>query len=347
MARVAVVSSHPPFARGGHLVVARSLVEALRQAGHDAELVLTPQNRFGRQGAAYAATWLTDVGESDGRPIDQVVSLRFPAYAVRHPNHVCWLVHTMREYYDQWDAFSATLSRANQVKEGIRRRLVHAADRRLLGPGRLRSLFCISGTVQRRLDQHLGLRADVLHPPPPGRPYRCDEYGDYVFAVSRLTPLKRLDLLVRALAEPGARAVRAVVAGDGPEASGLRALAAGLGVADRVSFIGTADEATVLEHYARCRAVCFTPVDEDYGFVTIEAFASSKAVVSSVDSGGPAELVSDGHNGFLCPPEPSAIASALARLCEDRALAERLGAEGRRLTEAMRWPDVVRRLVVV
>ena len=38
------------------------------------------------------------------------------------------------------------------------------------------------------------------------RPYRCDGYGDYIFAVSRLTPLKRLDLLIRALAEPGARA---------------------------------------------------------------------------------------------------------------------------------------------
>ena len=97
MARVLVVTSHPPFTRGGHLVLADQLVVALRGLGHDTDLVYTPQNRFGRQGAAYLATWLTDVGESDERRVDQVISLRFPAYAVRHPRHVCWLLHTMRE----------------------------------------------------------------------------------------------------------------------------------------------------------------------------------------------------------------------------------------------------------
>lgn len=346
MPRIAVVSSHPPFTGGGHLAIARSLAQALREAGHEAEVILTPQNRFGRQGAAYLATWLTDVGESDGRRIDQVISLRFPAYAVRHPQHVCWLVHTMREYYDQWPAFEARLSRGNRLKEGLRRRLVHAADGHFLGVGRVRRLFTISATVQRRLQAGLAERAVVLHPPPPPRPYRCDEYGDYVFGVSRFTPLKRLDLLVRAIAEPTARAVKAVIAGDGQEADRLRALAEELGVAQRVRFIGTADEETLLEHYARCRAVCFTPLDEDYGFVTVEAFAAGKPVVSCRDSGGPAELIADNQNGYLCAPEPAAIASALARLCEDSALAERLGAEAKRRADAMQWSEIVRQLVL-
>ena len=42
--------------------------------------------------------------------------------------------------------------------------------------------------------------------------------------------------------------------------------------------------------YGRCRAVCFTPLNEDYGFVTAESFASRKPVVSCTDSGGPAWL---------------------------------------------------------
>src|SRR5436190_1784056 len=133
MKRIAVVTSTPFFVEGGHLVMARALVKAFRDSGHESELVLTPQNRFGRQAAAYAIAWLTDVGVShNGRPIDQVVSLRYPSYAVRHPNHVCWLNHTMREYYDQWDAFSAPLSWKGRIKEGVRRRLLHEADRRLL-----------------------------------------------------------------------------------------------------------------------------------------------------------------------------------------------------------------------
>ena len=57
----------------------------------------------------------------------------------------------------------------------------------------------------------------MLYPPPPQRAYRCDEYGDYVFMVSRLTPLKRADLLLRALATPDGRGIRAVIAGEGEE----------------------------------------------------------------------------------------------------------------------------------
>ena len=71
-ARIAVVTSSPPMAEGGHMVIARELTQALREAGHDAHIVVTPQNRFGRQASAYLATWLTDVTSSEGRPIDQV-----------------------------------------------------------------------------------------------------------------------------------------------------------------------------------------------------------------------------------------------------------------------------------
>src|SRR5262249_38802912 len=124
MSRIAVVTSSPPMSEGGHMVIARELTRALREAGHEAHVVLTPQNRFGRQASASAATWLTDIGTSEGRPIDQVISLRYPSYAVRHPRHVCWLNHTMREYYDLWDRFSASLSPQGRVKERVRRSLM-------------------------------------------------------------------------------------------------------------------------------------------------------------------------------------------------------------------------------
>src|SRR5690606_35039162 len=133
MAVVLVVTSAPPLVEGGHIVIARALRHALEAAGHEADIVTTPSNRFGRQAAAYLANWCTDVGQTgDGRPVDHVISLRYPSYAVRHPRHVCWLNHTMREYYDLWNRFSAQLSWKGRVKEGFRRRLVHAADRYLL-----------------------------------------------------------------------------------------------------------------------------------------------------------------------------------------------------------------------
>src|ERR671910_141007 len=133
MARIAVVTSSPPMIEGGHMVIARALVLALREHGHTADVVVTPQNRFGRQASAYVATWLTDVAVSDGDKVDQVISLRYPSYAVRHEKHVCWLNHTMREYYDLWDRFSATLSARALLKERLRRQAIHATDRYLLG----------------------------------------------------------------------------------------------------------------------------------------------------------------------------------------------------------------------
>src|SRR3954464_15427055 len=135
---------------GGHMVIARSLVQALREAGHAADIVVTPQNRFGRQASAYLATWLTDVGSTEGRPIDHVISLRYPSYAVRHPAHVCWLNHTMREYYDLWDRFSGGLPRRAWLRERVRKQLIHGADHYLLGR-RVSRLFTISDTVRRRL----------------------------------------------------------------------------------------------------------------------------------------------------------------------------------------------------
>jgi glycosyltransferase involved in cell wall biosynthesis len=342
--RVLVVTSSPPFVEGGHLVIARELVRACRESGHEADLVVTPQNRFGRQGAAYAAAWLTDVAQAaDGGAVDQVISLRYPAFAVRHPRHTCWLNHTMREYYDLWPQFSASLSWKNRIKESVRRRLIQTADRHFLTSG-VQRRFVISGTVQARLSRS-GIDATVLHPPAPLRPYRCDDYGDYVFAVSRLTPLKRFDLLLDALAQPEARAMKAVIAGEGEARDDLAARCRRLGLEERVQFVGRLDDEALLTHLARCRAVAFVPFDEDYGFVTAEAFAAGKAVVTCSDSGGPTELVTDGVSGVVCAPTAVALASGLRRVMEDRDAAERLGAAGRARVATLTWPETVARLL--
>jgi glycosyltransferase involved in cell wall biosynthesis len=344
--RVAVVTSSPPLVEGGHLVIARSLVQALEAAGHQAAIIVTPQNRFGRQASAYLANWLTDVESSDGHPIDHVISLRYPSYAVRHRRHVCWLNHTMREYYDLWDRFSATLSPQGLLKERVRRRLMHAADRYLLTRNVSR-LFVQSKTIQQRLAMWPELTSTVLYPPPPPRAYRCDGYGDYIFMVSRLTPLKRADLLLAALATSRGAGIRAVIGGEGEDRGRLEAAIVSHGLQDRVTLTGALTESALLDYLARCRAVCFPPLSEDYGFVTSEAFASGKAVVTCRDSGGPAELVVEGVTGFVCEPSPEALAEALRRLTDDRALAERMGHAASSAAAQLEWADAVRQLTTL
>lgn len=346
MAVIAVVTSSPPGAEGGHLVIARSLVQAARDVGHDAHLVVTPDFGFGRTMATYRAALDVDLAREIGRPVNQVISLRYPSYAVRHPLHVSWLNHTMREYYDLWPRFSASISWRNRIKETVRKHTIHLVDRFLLK--RLgHNVVAQSRTIASRLRTDFGIRADVLHPPAPQRDYRCDEYGSFIFAPSRLTPLKRIDLLIRALAEPLARRIEVIVAGEGECRAELEAQARSLGVDPRVRFVGRLDDGGMVGYLAKCRAVCFAPYAEDYGFVTVEAFASAKPVITCEDSGGPTDLVIHEETGLVCEPTPSSLAKALARLADDRQLAEDLGARAVRQSMAMSWSAAVDRLVII
>jgi glycosyltransferase involved in cell wall biosynthesis len=105
------------------------------------------------------------------------------------------------------------------------------------------------------------------------------------------------------------------------------------------------DEAELVRQYAQCRAVVFAPFDEDYGFVTMEAFRSGKPVITCTDSGGPAELVRDGENGFVADPTPEALAGSMRRLMEHRGEAERLGDAARADAARLTWPATVKRLL--
>lgn len=340
MSRILVVTSGALFVRGGHLVIAEETCAALRRAGHQAELLITPQNRFGRQLSAYVATWLTDVGmTADGLPIDRVISFRFPSYAVRHPRQVCWLNHRMREYYDLWERFVGGLGRRGRFKEALRRRLFHVLDRRLLTRN-VHRLVAQSRTIQARLQRFGGIPSELLYPPPPERPYRTDGYGDYVFAVSRLTALKRLDLLVEAAALQQQH-MRIKIAGEGEERQRLQQRIETLGLQSRVELLGAVDEQQLVEHYARCRAVYFAPWNEDYGFVTLEAFRSGKAVLTTDDSGGPSELVESGRSGLSGAADARRLATDLDRLHSEPGLAERLGAAARAAAAAHTWEQAV------
>ena len=138
-----------------------------------------------------------------------------------------------------------------------------------------------------------------------------------------------------------------MIVGDGDEGARLRQQAVDLGVDQRVTFLGAVGDAALLEQLARCRAVCFPASQEDYGLVTVEAFASSKPVITCSDSGGPAELVTNDENGFVTAPDARALATALASVTEQLSLAERLGAAARRQVDAFTWERTIRQLLLV
>ena len=164
-----------------------------------------------------------------------------------------------------------------------------------------------------------------------------------LFSVSRLMARKGIDTALEALARlaPERPDLVYVVAGDGPERARLERLAAELGVAERVQFLGAVDDAELPGLYAAAD-VFVLPVREEpdddevegFGIVFCEAAATGIPVVAG-DSGGVADAVRDGETAFLVPPrDAAATASALARLLDDEGLRREMGAAGRRAVEA-------------
>ena len=341
--KVLVATSDVPFVEGGHRVIARALVKALQESGHEAEILTTPTNRFGRQFSAYLATRFTDVERTGGGdPVDRLISLRFPSYVLKHPNHVCWLNHRMREYYDLWPGWSGSLSGLGRLKETVRKKWIHIADNYFLKRN-VRKIFAQSKNVQRQLLQWGNISSEVLYPPPPGNGYYTEKYGDFIFSPARLTPLKRIPLLLEALKHTDQGKV--ILTGDGSDKDHVLDWIKKNSMEGRVQWLGHVPAEELLRLYAKCRAVYYSPVNEDFGLVTMEAFRSRKPVITTTDSGGPAELVRDGSSGFVCEPVPEQIARSITNLFEEEDRAEKLGTSGYKDWEHITWPATVARLL--
>lgn len=330
--RIVVTMPQVPFERGGTEIFADGLVGALREAGHDAELVTVPFKWYPNERVlTQSFVWrLLDLEESNGRPVDAVIATKFPSYVVRHPNKVVWLLHQFRQ---AWDFDRTEFGQFTESAEDrALRRKVLDLDRVSLGEAK--KIFTTSSIVAGRLKDSVGLDAEVLAPPPAPLAFRCDGYGDFVLSVNRLDRAKRIDLLLEAAKQTD---VRVVVAGDGPDRERLESIANG-----NVEFVGRVSDEELADLYARCRAVYYAPVNEDYGLVPYEAFLSDKPVITTTDAGGPLDIVRDGETGRVVAPTAGDLARALA-FTDDEARA--LGRAGHEIAREVTWQKCVGRLL--
>lgn len=340
--RIVVADAQVPFVTGGAELMVRRLVEQLRRR-YEVELVTVPFRPEVKSSLlAQAAAWrLLDMTSANGQPIDLLITTRFPSYFARHPRKVAWVTHQHRAAYDLCGTPYSDFDHCEE-DVAIRRQLIDL-DKRMLGE--CRHVFTIARNTAARLKRFNDVDAIPLYQPPPLAD-RLHEgpYGDYVLVVSRLEPVKRPDLAVRAIAHVPPE-VRLVVVGDGSQRGALERLAAETGVSGRVTFAGAPDDLRLAEFYAGALAVIYTPFDEDYGYVTLEAFLAHKPVITARDSGGTLEFVTDGDTGIITDPDPVAIAAAITRLSRDRALAERIGDAGWARARGVTWDGVVEQLV--
>jgi glycosyltransferase involved in cell wall biosynthesis len=340
---VLVCEAQVPFVHGGAELHVRGLVQELNRRGYRAEKVSVPFKWYPKEELlAQAAAWrLIDLSESNGARIDTVIATKFPTYFVRHPRKVTWLFHQYRAIYDLFDTPYSEFSHA-EGDVRLRSRMI-ALDNTVLREST--RLFSNARNTAARLAQYNGLTAEPLyHPPPLAGKLNAGPAGDYVLSVGRLEGNKRVELIVRALAHSDRR-IRLIVAGEGPLRNQLQHTAVQSGVADRVTFTGAVSEGQLIELYAGALAVVFPPFDEDYGYVTLEAFLASKAVVTTTDAGGPLEFVEDEVTGLVCDPTAEALGAAMARLAANPAKADQFGRAGYARAAAITWDGVVDRLM--
>jgi glycosyltransferase involved in cell wall biosynthesis len=342
--KVLVVNNAAPFIRGGAEELADHLVRQLNATnGVQAELLRVPfawepRERLVDEIVLNQAFHLYNV--------DRVIGLKFPAYLIPHPQKVLWILHQFRQAYDLDIAGQSHLGEDEtgvQIKRAIRR----ADDACFAGAHKI---WCNSPVTQARMKTFNGFDSEVLYPPLNDADlFGCDGYGDYIFAGGRVAPGKRQHLLVEAMAHTRGD-FRLVIAGP-PEsaayAAELEALVERLDLKGRVSLaFGYHPREDIARWVNQSLACAYLPFDEDsVGYVTMEAFAAAKPVLTVTDSGGVLELVGS-ETGVVVQPDAQAIAQGLEALAAP-GIARRLGPVAKRVLDdkGLSWAATLQKLL--
>jgi glycosyltransferase involved in cell wall biosynthesis len=211
-----------------------------------------------------------------------------------------------------------------------------------------RAALCVTPSpyLERVFARH-GLRAEII----PNivdldrfRPHEPRAFGDspHIVVARNLEPIYGLTTAIEALAllrETYAGA-RMTIAGSGPQRHELETLARSLGLADAVCFPGRIEHGNMPDFYASADAALNPSTVDNMPNSVLEAYASHLPLVST-NVGGVPDIVDDGASGLLVPAgDAAAMAQALSRVLDDRALAGLLVSAGAEKVKAFGWSEV-------
>lgn len=323
---------------GGAEALYEGLVRSLRKASYDVDRieVIIDESTFDAIKESYLTCYDLDL-----RGYDLVISTKAPTYMVRHQNHVSYLLHTIRVFYDMFHQEFGK-GTAEQHKQ---RRLIYAFDKYGLSSDRVYKHFAIGYTPYKRLYEAdpywQQIAFEVLHPPPSLEGFKEPRPGEYIFLPSRLHRWKRVDLVIKAF-KYIKQDIPLKIAGRGEDEATLREAAAG---DPRIEFLGPVSDEQLLDLYAGALVVPFVPLHEDYGLITIEAFRSKKPVITCIDSGEPTYFVKNLETGFVVEPDPKAMAEKIDYLIEHPNHAAEMGEKGFSAVSHINWDAIASRIL--
>jgi glycosyltransferase involved in cell wall biosynthesis len=344
--KVVVLGAQVPFVRGGAEILNDSLVSAINQRldGVQAELVQLPFKWYPEaQLFKDMATWrMVDISETNGNKIDLCIATKFPTYLAKHDNKVTWLVHQHRVFYDL-EGSEFDVPHCPDTDRIVRQK-VRSSDARFLEESK--AIYTISGTVSDRLMHYNNVASEPIYPPPKlAEKIYSGDYGDYILYIGRVERIKRIKPLLDALVR--VKSARARIVGTGEYLSTLQEYAQQAGIADRCIFEGYVSDERYLELLADARAIYYGPLDEDYGFATIEALLANKPVLTLSDSGEVARIINKTGAGYIAEPNTEELEQCLGKLqsLTDSQI-KQLVAEGHSLARKITWDNVMNKLVL-
>jgi len=380
--KIAIVApSCVPFLVGGAEKLWWGLLAAINQhTEHHAELIKLPSREqdFWELLDSYRAFSKLDLSH-----FDLIISTKYPAWMVAHPNHVCYLQHKLRGLYDTYH-FSGLptalptlpgalrpLGSLLQKSRGERSELdaLFTELERLRGDASLAEWFQLPSPLVRRvvhcldsigmapsaIRRYLAISSTVAE--------RADYFptGVDVDVLHHPSDLPRAECTGDAhiftasrLAPP--KRLDLIIDAFRQVETERRLRIAGTGPAagallaraegdPRIEFLGHISDAEIIREYGQAMFVPFVPYDEDYGLITLEAMRAAKPVLTTTDAGGVNELVEHQRTGLSVAAEPAALAAAMRQLLADPAAARAMGEAARRRVAPIDWPQTVATLL--
>lgn len=344
--KIVIATVQVPFIRGGAEILTCMLQANLKDRGYETDIINIPFKWYPAQALVdgILMSQLIDLTEVNGHKIDLLIGMKFPAYYIPHNNKVLWIMHQHRQAYELWNTDHGDLHNMNSGNEV--QQLIIDNDNKHIND--VKKIFTISKTVADRLLRYNGINAIPLyHPPLYSEKFESKSFDDYIFYPSRIDSIKRQLLLVESL-KYCKSPVKVILAGMGEPGiiEQIKATIRRDGVESKVKLLGYISDTEKIRLYSECLGVYFGPYQEDYGYVTLEAFFSGKPVITHIDSGGPLEFVNE-LNGFVLKPDPQMIAETIDELYYNKDVACQLGKNGRKLMEDLNisWDYVVERLI--
>jgi len=344
--KIAITIAMTPFLYGGAEFLAVSLNNKLLELGFESQVIRCHYSEYSVDNIldSMMVARLTRLDN-----VDMMISLKFPAYLIPHENKRLWLLHQLRPAYDlegiQPYDFFAYSNYAQKIKNNIIN-----SDNTFLSPleGRI---FTISQVVSDRLKKYNKIDSDYLYPPIIDEEmFYKGEKGDYIFYPSRISVSKRQGLLVEAMKFTKSN-VKLVLAGKGDSIQNeeeIIHLIERYNLSGKITYINRfITQKEKCDLYANCLGAAFIPLDEDYGYITIEAFKSSKPVITCVDSGCPALFVQHEQCGYVVNPTAQELAAAMDMLYENTKNAIEMGQNANERLKKLNinWETVLSRLI--